>query len=322
MSAVRAQDCAVFVRLRLLAGWVGAGRRVTARAVLRPVDVPQAAYALGIGVPQRIRSAAELPELHAPWTAALALGVVRIHEGAAILDRERPLDTEDWLTSLAAVMGAYFDDEEGEVAAHRTRETLANLSAGAPACRFDPAHLDLLADFGAVDDRGRPTELARTAIDRLQPHPAVDLVPAQQICRLRITLRYVRPSCWRRILVPATFTLGYVHQIVQVAMVWDVARPHVFTVGRRQFDAGDHDELSIGEAFTVARRTIVYDFGAEYRHEITLEGTEEALPNRRYPLCVASAAPCDLDEVNRELAWLTREPESEIDYGVALRRSG
>ncbi|WP_186762875.1 plasmid pRiA4b ORF-3 family protein [Lentzea tibetensis] len=312
----------MFVRLRMLAGWIGTGRRVTARAVLRPVDVPQAAYALGIGVPQRIRSAAELPELHAPWTAALALGIVRIHDGTAILGRERALDTEDWLTSLAAVTGAYFDDEEGEEAVEATRGTLGKLLEGAPACRFDPALLDLLADFGVVDERGKPTDLARTAVDRLQPHPAVDLVPAQRICRLRVTLRYVRPSCWRRILVPATFTLGYVHQIVQVAMSWDAASPHLFTVGRRQFDATVHDELSIGEAFTVARRTIVYDFGPEYRHEITLEGTEETLPDRRYPLCVASAAPCDLDEVNRELAWLTREPESEIDHGVALRRSG
>lgn len=303
MCAVRAQDCAVFVRVRLLAGWIGAGRRVTARAVLRPVDVPQAGYALGIGVPTHIRSAAELPELHAPWTAALALGVIGVSEGKAVLRRDPELTTEDWLTALAAVTGAFLEDEEGVEAAALARRTLVGLRDGAPVCRFDPALLDLLVDFGAIDDRGRPTAIGQEAIERLVPFDAVDLVPAQQICLLRVTLRYVRPSCWRKILVPATFTLGYVHQIVQVAMSWDASVPHVFTVGRRQFDAADHDEISIGEAFTVARRTIEYDFG-DFLHEITLERTEEAVPGRQYPYCVASAAPCDLDEVNRGLGRL------------------
>jgi hypothetical protein len=314
MSAVRAVDCAVFVRLRLLVGWIGAGRRVTTRAVLRPVDVPQAADALGIGVPAHVRSAAELPELHAPWTAALALGLIWIHDGHAIQSEDRLLDDGDWLVALAAVAGEHLNDEVGVEAVEAVRRALADSWS-------DPALLDLLADFGAVDDWNRPTELGQLAVQRLQPYNAMDLVAAQRICRLRITLRYVRPSLWRRVLVPAPFTLGYVHQIVQVALGWDAASPHLFTVGRRQFDDTNHDELSIGEAFTVARRTIVYDYAHE-RHEITLEGVEERKP-LLYPHCIAGAAPCDLDAVNQELAWLTtREPESGQDHGVALRRSG
>ncbi|GLZ31938.1 hypothetical protein Lesp02_41260 [Lentzea sp. NBRC 105346] len=295
---------------------------MTARAVLRPADVPQAADALGIGVPMRIRSAAELPELHAPWTAALALGVIRIREGRATRGFDAELDERDWLVALAAVAGDLLDDEEGDDATRICRRTLHELDDGAPACRFDPALLDLLHDFGAIDEEARLTSLGTVAAEHLMPYHAVDLVPAHRICLLRITLRYVRPSCWRKILVPATFTLGYVHQIVQVAMSWDEDAPHVFTVGRRQFDATGHDDISIGEAFTVARRTVVYDFGAEYRHEITLERVEEAVPGQQYPYCVASASPCDLDDVNRELAWLTPKPELEINLGVALRRSG
>nr|QEO75059.1 hypothetical protein [uncultured bacterium] len=252
-------------------------------------------------MPARIRSAAELPELHAPWTAALALGVIRICEGRVTVHKE--VDERGWLVALAAVLGEFLDDEDGHTAAKAGRELLAKLHSGTPACRINPVLLDVLTDFGALDEQARLTELGHEARQALEPWSAVDLVDAQRICHLRITLRYVRPSTWRKVLVPATFTLGYVHQIVQVALGWDASCPHLFTVGRKHFEATDHDELSIGEAFTVARRTIIYDFGAD-RHEITLERTEDPVPGQQYPYCTAASCPCDRDEVNRELAWL------------------
>jgi hypothetical protein len=53
-----------------LAEWLGAGRPVTAKGVLRRADVPVAARVLDVAVPQRVRSAADVPKLQYPWTAS------------------------------------------------------------------------------------------------------------------------------------------------------------------------------------------------------------------------------------------------------------
>ncbi|MGH3614232.1 MAG: hypothetical protein ACRDRK_16900 [Pseudonocardia sp.] len=46
-----ARRCAAFAAAHRLACWVGEGVRVTPKQVLRPVDVPAAAQALGIPAP-------------------------------------------------------------------------------------------------------------------------------------------------------------------------------------------------------------------------------------------------------------------------------
>jgi hypothetical protein len=65
-----------------LARWTGTGGRpVTAGQVLRQTDVPAAAAALGVRLPERLRSAADLPELHRPWCVAIAAGLLRVTGG-------------------------------------------------------------------------------------------------------------------------------------------------------------------------------------------------------------------------------------------------
>ena len=62
-----------------LAGWVWPqGKALNRVGVLRKPAVPAACAAIGIRLPQRFRSAADVPGLHRPWTAALALGVLAI----------------------------------------------------------------------------------------------------------------------------------------------------------------------------------------------------------------------------------------------------
>ncbi|MGH3620202.1 MAG: hypothetical protein ACRDQ5_00210 [Sciscionella sp.] len=82
-----------------LANWVGDGKPVTAKGVLRRKDVPAAGCALGI----------EVPALHRPWTAALITGPLVEAEGRAMagqalagwppVDEEAVLD--HWLQALA-----------------------------------------------------------------------------------------------------------------------------------------------------------------------------------------------------------------------------
>ncbi|WP_204001794.1 hypothetical protein [Virgisporangium aurantiacum] len=55
-----ADGCALLSRAQTLAGWVGAGRPVTPKDVLRPGEVSDVAAALGVEVPATVRSAADV----------------------------------------------------------------------------------------------------------------------------------------------------------------------------------------------------------------------------------------------------------------------
>ena len=67
-AARLARGCAVIGHAVTLARWIGTGRRpVTPGRVLRKADVPAAGAALGVEVPARLRTMADIRELHRPW---------------------------------------------------------------------------------------------------------------------------------------------------------------------------------------------------------------------------------------------------------------
>ena len=85
----------------------------TAGQVLRQPDVPAAAAALGVRLPERLRSAADLPELHRPCPVAIATGLLRVSGGTVTcgpaLEGWPPGDAElltGWLAGLLAVCQA------------------------------------------------------------------------------------------------------------------------------------------------------------------------------------------------------------------------
>ena len=54
---------------------------MTQRQVLRKSDVAAAAAAMGVAVPELLRSAVDVPTLHRPWCLALAAGLLRVADG-------------------------------------------------------------------------------------------------------------------------------------------------------------------------------------------------------------------------------------------------
>lgn len=102
-----------------LADWVGAGRPVTAKGVLRRADIPAAGRLLDIDLPQRVRSAADVPELQHPWTTARAVGLLTISGDRAVagpaLSRWRSATDDEvldgWSRALAATLADTFDDD-------------------------------------------------------------------------------------------------------------------------------------------------------------------------------------------------------------------
>jgi hypothetical protein len=70
--ASAALGCAALSRARKLAEWVGSGKELTTREVLRPAVAAEACRALGIELPgARLRSALDVDELMLDWTVAL-----------------------------------------------------------------------------------------------------------------------------------------------------------------------------------------------------------------------------------------------------------
>ena len=58
-------------------------KALTAKGVLRKQDVPAAAAIIGVKAPQAVRSAADLPELHLAWCAAVGMGLLTVEGGKA-----------------------------------------------------------------------------------------------------------------------------------------------------------------------------------------------------------------------------------------------
>lgn len=373
--AVAARECNALRHAVALADWLGAGRPVTAKRVLRRADVPRAGRALAIAVPERVRSAADVPELHYPWTAALVIGLLVVSDGHAVsgpasLQWRSITDDEvldGWSGALAAVLAdTYPDDGDGAEALEIGRLVLTVLVAGSPPAGADlltsinrtiigvgyglfrtfdrgfgvrdPAEvaLKLLADFGAVAvQRGqwRISPLGRWMLPILSARGTALLDSSATqgetggICQLKITLRHVRPACWRRVLVSASATLGDLHEIIQIAFAWDNDHLHGFAVGRRQygdpdFDAEyDEDQITTAEAFDRGRSSIsyIYDFGDSWRHDIVLETFVEPDHAVSHPVCVAGRGDAPVEDLNEddEPAWI---PFDRDDINARLGR--
>jgi hypothetical protein len=154
-----------------------------------------------------------------------------------------------------------------------------------------------------------------------------------QVAQLKVALSHARPPIWRRVLVPATATLGDLHEVIQVLFGWDGDHLHVFETGKKQYSdpfvelegTGDEEAVRVRDAMTAgATITYTYDFGACWEHEITLEKMISRDDSQVYPVCVEfrgdspveywnedepeESAPFGMKAVNRRLAALDREP--------------
>ncbi|MEU6265863.1 plasmid pRiA4b ORF-3 family protein [Saccharopolyspora shandongensis] len=369
-----ARDCAALRNAVVLADWVGTGRAVTAKRVLRRADVPVAGRALGIELPGRVRSAADVPALHWPWMAALGAGLLSIDGGRAVSSAlagwqaaraDEVLDL--WSRSFVMALTSLFDsDEESEaleigrlaltVLASEPAPTHTELASAISHVVFnagyelyrafdrgfgvhDPAEvtLELLATFGAVTDtpERRITPLGRWALSMIGARGvsllgSSDDVEEDGTYQLKIALQHVQPACWRRVHIPASATLGELHEVIQVAFAWDGDHLHAFTVGRRQygdpsFDAEyDEHEITLAAAFARARKpiTYTYDFGADWRHEITQEKLVEPTPNATHPICVDGRGDAPLEDCgDDEPAWIAFD-KAGINTRLARLGSG
>ena len=126
---------------------------------------------------------------------------------------------------------------------------------------------------------------------------------------LKIVLNQTKPPVWRRLQVPGSASLGWLHAVIQVAMGWTNSHLHQFRVGDQvcsdpafQLDEyeGDPPVLNENKVTLVAaapRQNDVleyeYDFGDSWHHRVTVEkiaGPEPA--SVMGALCLDGARTC------------------------------
>ena len=115
-----------------------------------------------------------------------------------------------------------------------------------------------------------------------------------------------KPPVWRRIIVPENITFDMFHQVIQAAFGWEDY--HLYRFSEKlyrsdvdykipdEFDfygkAEDSRETLITKVFTAPKQQFIYlyDFGDDWKHQITLEKiTEERII---WPVCIDGKGAC------------------------------
>ena len=132
--------------------------------------------------------------------------------------------------------------------------------------------------------------------------------PQTRVVQFKVTLRGARPPIWRRVQVPATFSLEGFHYVIQAAMGWENCHLHQFLVGGVYYSALSpgglaiewNDEMEDERAVTLGdlvRREgqkflYEYDFGDGWRHDVLVEKLLDAEEGVRYPVCTGGKRAC------------------------------
>ena len=121
---------------------------------------------------------------------------------------------------------------------------------------------------------------------------SIPMLGANALLQLKVWLLTISPMVWRRLLVPAGYSLRELHGAIQVAMGWAGIHLYQFRLraaryGSFELSASSPDVTS--ESLQLrkgARFTYEYDLNACWRHEIRIEDGLELDPRKTYPVCV------------------------------------
>jgi len=123
------------------------------------------------------------------------------------------------------------------------------------------------------------------------------------IVRAYITLLDADPAIWRRIELPAGFTLKHLHDVIQTVMGWYDGHLHHFQIGGMLYgEPSPEDDLHDRELLNERKFKLaslandgerafeyVYDYGDNWRCTVVLEALTAADPGVTYPRLVSGA---------------------------------
>ncbi len=97
---------------------------------------------------------------------------------------------------------------------------------------------------------------------------------------LRLELRHIQPAIWRRVRVPAHYSLASLHSVIQTAFGWTDKHPHSFLINDIEFGMpADDGSLSVNELGAPLGAVLKagssfqywYDFGDDWQHDVLVE---------------------------------------------------
>jgi hypothetical protein len=127
---------------------------------------------------------------------------------------------------------------------------------------------------------------------------------ANTVFQLKITLKGIYPSIWRRIRT-TDCTLEQLHALIQVAMGWEFAHLYRFMIGGVEYtdqemrddeEAEDVCDTMLSDVLPVQNRRprfdYEYDFGDGWIHQLIVEERLQPEQGVKYPVCIAGQRAC------------------------------
>lgn len=124
--------------------------------------------------------------------------------------------------------------------------------------------------------------------------------------QLKILLKDSKPPIWRRVLVKSNISFYELHHTIQCVMGWE--NYHLFEFNIDNYRIGETDEdFGMNERLINAKEvglsdilvdggiekfSYTYDFGDNWKHEITVEKTLSLDENEFYPKCIKGKMNC------------------------------
>jgi hypothetical protein len=130
----------------------------------------------------------------------------------------------------------------------------------------------------------------------------------RRVYQLKVALRGVSPSIWRRVQVWEDCTLDQLHRVLQVAMGWENYHLYEFRIGGAMYrDPHPENEPEILNAKRTrignvlpgigAEFEYLYDFGDCWQHDLVLEAILEPSQDALYPRCAGGERSCPPEDV-------------------------
>lgn len=130
----------------------------------------------------------------------------------------------------------------------------------------------------------------------------------RNIYQLKISLDGARPPIWRRVLVPSSFELVDLHDVIQISMGWMDCHLHQFVIDGEfygvpepdfDFNVKSEEGVRLSSVFKGEKDKIQYDydFGDGWSHTITLEKILPFTTDKPLPYCVTGRKACPPENV-------------------------
>ncbi|MHA1602399.1 MAG: plasmid pRiA4b ORF-3 family protein [Promethearchaeota archaeon] len=135
--------------------------------------------------------------------------------------------------------------------------------------------------------------------------PKFDSHSKNRIFQIKISIKYIRPPIWRRILIKDTSTFRDLHNAIQQFFDWDNYHLHEFNAPLKSssksvirinsdkvndFNVMNEDKVEIRQILSMENKRIhyLYDFGDNWEHLIVLEKiyTPSEIISSDYPICI------------------------------------